>query len=212
MRRIECIFTRYDKEGHALDSQSLTELKAGGGGGGNTNWKMLGDVKSEHLGHAEKADYFSCVATIVYLRKENCLYQACPTQDCNKKVVDQHNGMFRCEKCDREFPNFKYRLILSANIADCGDNQWVTCFQESAETILGRDADYLGKLKESSEASFDEVFQQANFNMYNFRIRVKLETYNDESRIKATVMELQPVDHRDYSRRLISSIRKLETQ
>lgn len=62
-----------------------------------------------------QADYYTCIATIVYLRKENCLYQACPSQDCNKKVVDQHNGMFRCEKCDKEFPNFKYRLILSVS-------------------------------------------------------------------------------------------------
>lgn len=62
-----------------------------------------------------QADYYSCIATVVYLRKENCLYQACPNQDCNKKVIDQHNGMFRCEKCDKEFPNFKYRLILSVS-------------------------------------------------------------------------------------------------
>uniref|UniRef100_A0A8C9VSL5 Replication protein A subunit n=1 Tax=Scleropages formosus TaxID=113540 RepID=A0A8C9VSL5_SCLFO len=168
----------YDKEGHALDGQSMTELKSGGGGGVNTNWKTLMDVKMEHLGHGDKADYFSCVATIVYLKKENSLYQACPSQDCNKKVVDQHNGMFRCEKCDKEFPNFKYRLILSANIADFGDNQWVTCFQESAETILGQNAAYLGQLKDSNEAAFEEVFQQANFKTYIFRNRVKLETYN----------------------------------
>lgn len=31
----------------------------------------------------------------------------------------------------------------------------------------------------------------------------------DESRVKVTVMEVQPVDHRDYSRRLLSNIRKL---
>lgn len=62
-----------------------------------------------------QADYYSCIATIVFLRKENCLYQACPSQDCNKKVLDQQNGMFRCEKCDKEFPNFKYRLILSVS-------------------------------------------------------------------------------------------------
>uniref|UniRef100_A0A3Q3QNJ7 Replication protein A subunit n=1 Tax=Monopterus albus TaxID=43700 RepID=A0A3Q3QNJ7_MONAL len=167
----------YDKDGHAMDGESLTEMK-GGGGGGNTNWKTLADVKTEHLGHGDKADYYTCIATIVYLRKENCLYQACPSQDCNKKVVDQHNGMFRCEKCDKEFPNFKYRLILSANIADYGDNQWVTCFQESAEAILGQNAAYLGQLKDSNEAAFDEVFQQANFNTFVFRNRVKLETYN----------------------------------
>ncbi|XP_047450988.1 replication protein A 70 kDa DNA-binding subunit [Mugil cephalus] len=201
----------YDKEGHAMDGQSLTELK-GAGGGGNTNWKSLIDVKAEHLGHGDKADYFTCIATVVYLRKENCLYQACPSQDCNKKVVDQQNGMFRCEKCDKEFPNFKYRLILSANIADYGDNQWVTCFQESAEAILGQNAAYLGQLKDSNEAAFDEIFQQANFSTFVFRNRVKLETYNDESRIKATVMEVKPVDHKDYSKRLIMNIRKLAAQ
>lgn len=201
----------YDKVGHTMEGQSLTEMKTGGGGG-NTNWKTLSDVKNEHLGHGEKADYFTCIATVVFLRKENCLYQACPTQDCNKKVVDQQNGMFRCEKCDKEFPNFKYRLILSANIADYSDNQWVTCFQESAETILGQNSAYLGQLKESNEAAFDEIFLQANFNTFVFRNRVKLETYNDESRIKSSVLEVKPVDHRDYSRRLITNIRKLASQ
>uniref|UniRef100_A0AAQ5ZX11 Replication protein A subunit n=1 Tax=Amphiprion ocellaris TaxID=80972 RepID=A0AAQ5ZX11_AMPOC len=215
---INLIPCRYDKEGHAMDGQSLTEVK-GGSGGGNTNWKSLSDVKNEHLGHGDKADYYTCIATVVFLRKENCLYQACPSQDCNKKVIDQQNGMFRCEKCDKEFPNFKYRLILSANIADYGDNQWVTCFQESAEAILGQNAAYLGQLKESkmcalcvdvqNEAAFDEIFQQANFNTFVFRNRVKLETYNDESRIKATVMDVKPVDHKDYIKRLIGNIRKL---
>ncbi|XP_076832504.1 replication protein A 70 kDa DNA-binding subunit [Brachyhypopomus gauderio] len=197
----------YDKEGHSLEAQSMTEMR-GGGAGGPTNWKTLADVKNEHLGHGDKADYFTCIGTIVYMRKENCLYQACPSKDCNKKVVDQHNGMFRCEKCDKEFPDFKYRLMLSANIADFGDNQWVTCFQDSAEAILGQKSDYIGQLKDSNEAAFDEVFQHANFNTFVFRNRVKLETYNDESRIKVTVMEAKPVDHKEYSKRLIMAIRK----
>ncbi|XP_070685180.1 replication protein A 70 kDa DNA-binding subunit [Pempheris klunzingeri] len=201
----------YDEEGHAMDGQSLTEVK-GGSRGGNTGWKTLSDVKTEHLGHGDKADYFTCKATIVYLRKENCLYQACPSQECNKKVIDQQNGMYRCEKCDKEFPNFQYRLILSANIADYGDNQWVTCFQDSAETILGQNAAYLGQLKDSNEAAFDEVFQQANFNTFVFRSRVKLETYNDESRIKVTLMDARPVDHKDYSKTLIMNIRRLAAQ
>lgn len=46
-------FNRYDKEGHALDGQSMTELR-GPGGGGNTNWKTLAEVKNEHLGHGDK--------------------------------------------------------------------------------------------------------------------------------------------------------------
>uniref|UniRef100_A0A4W5MHU3 Replication protein A subunit n=1 Tax=Hucho hucho TaxID=62062 RepID=A0A4W5MHU3_9TELE len=171
--------------------------------------KQLRSMFSNVVCLSLQADYFSSIATIVYIRKENCLYQACPSQDCSKKVVDQQNGMFRCEKCDKEFPNFKYRLILSANIADYGDNQWVTCFQESAEAILGQNAAYLGQLKDSNEGAFEEIFQQANFHTFVFRNRVKLETYNDESRIKATVMEVKPVDHKEYSKRLIMNIRKM---
>ncbi|XP_006863517.1 PREDICTED: replication protein A 70 kDa DNA-binding subunit [Chrysochloris asiatica] len=198
----------FDSEGQALDGVSISDLKSGGIGGSNTNWKTLYEVKSENLGQGDKADYFSSVATVVYLRKENCMYQACPTQDCNKKVIDQQNGLYRCEKCDSEFPNFKYRMILSVNIADFLENQWVTCFQESAEAILGQNAAYLGELKEKNEQAFEETFQNANFRSFTFKIRVKLETYNDESRIKASVVDVKPVDYRDYGRRLIMSIRK----
>ncbi|KAG7224581.1 hypothetical protein INR49_011334 [Caranx melampygus] len=170
----------YDQTGHMVASQSMTETRSMGSGG-RLNWKILSDVKDEHMGHGEKAEYFSCVATVVYTRKENCLYQACPSSDCNKKVIDQQNGLYRCEKCDREFPNFKYRLILSANLADFGDNQWVTCFQETAEVLLGHSAESLGDLRETDEAAFDHVFQRANFSTYIFKNRVKLETYNVSS-------------------------------
>lgn len=75
-----------------------------------------------------QADYFSCVATVVYMRKENCMYQACPSQDCNKKVIDEQNGLYRCEKCDREFPNFKYRMILSVSPGGAEHNFWLVIF------------------------------------------------------------------------------------
>ncbi|XP_038615102.1 replication protein A 70 kDa DNA-binding subunit [Tachyglossus aculeatus] len=203
----------FDAEGKALDCISISDLRSGGGGGGsNTNWKTLYEVKAENLGHGDKAEYFSCVGTVVYLRKENCMYQACPSQDCNKKVIDQQNGLYRCEKCNCEFPNFKYRMILSANIADFQENQWVTCFQESAEAILGQNTMFLGELKEKNEQAFEEVFQNANFRSYVFRIRVKLETYNDESRIKASVMDVKPVDHCEYGKRLIANIRRNAAQ
>uniref|UniRef100_A0A8C6SV95 Replication protein A subunit n=1 Tax=Neogobius melanostomus TaxID=47308 RepID=A0A8C6SV95_9GOBI len=193
--------TWFDREGHAVDSQSLTEARPVGSGA-RMNWKTLSDVKTEHMGHREKADYFSCVATVVYIRKENCLYQACPSSDCNKKVLDQHNGLYRCEKCNRDYPNFQYRLLLSANLADFGDNQWVTCFQETAEVLLGHSAERLGQLRETDEEAFELVFQKANFTTHIFKNRVKLETYNDESRVKVTVLEILPMDHRDYARRL----------
>uniref|UniRef100_A0A1A8MUC8 Replication protein A subunit n=2 Tax=Nothobranchius pienaari TaxID=704102 RepID=A0A1A8MUC8_9TELE len=203
-----CLRAWYDQGGYALDSQSLTETGPATGSSA-VNWKTFSEMKKDNLGHGEKADYFSCVATVVFIRKESCLYQACPSADCYKKVIDQNNGMYRCGKCNKEFPNFKYRLLLSANLADCWDNQWVTCFQETAEVLLGCSAAKLGQLRDTDETAFDEVFQKANFSTHIFKNRVKLETYNDESRVKVTVLEILPVDHREYSRSLLSSISKL---
>ncbi|KAM5274251.1 replication protein A 70 kDa DNA-binding subunit isoform 2-T2 [Ctenodactylus gundi] len=139
----------FDSEGQAIDGVSISDLRSGGPGGSNTNWKTLYEVKSENLGQGDKA-----------------------------------------------------------NIADFQENQWVTCFQESAEALLGQNAAYLGELKEKNEQAFEEIFQNASFRSFTFRIRVKLETYNDESRIKATVMDVKPVDYRDYGRRLIMNIRR----
>ena len=34
------------------------------------------------------------------------------------------------------------------NLADFTDNHWVTCFQDTAEQILGKKADELGELKD----------------------------------------------------------------
>ncbi|KAF1438033.1 RFA1 protein, partial [Pygoscelis papua] len=102
----------FDSEGQLLECTSISDVRGGPASGVNTNWKTLFEAKSENLGQGDKADYFSCVGTVVHLRKENCMYQACPSQDCNKKVIDQQNGLYRCEKCDREFPNFKYRMML----------------------------------------------------------------------------------------------------
>lgn len=52
---------------------------------------------------------------------------------------------------------FVFLLIRQANIADYGDNQWVTCFQESAEAILGQNAAYLGQLKDSVRLVFLKI-------------------------------------------------------
>uniref|UniRef100_H3AES1 Replication protein A subunit n=1 Tax=Latimeria chalumnae TaxID=7897 RepID=H3AES1_LATCH len=203
----------FDSEGRALEAVSISDMKSDLLlRDGATNWKTLLEIEAEAMDLAGKTEYYSCVGTVIFLRKETCLYRACISEGCNKKVVDQQNGFYRCEKCDREFPNFKYRLVLSVNIADFGSHRWVTCFQDVAETLLGQNAAYIGELKDTNEEAFEEVFQQACFCSYMFRIRVQMETYNDESRIKATVMNFKPVNHKEYSKKLIMNIRNYAAQ
>ena len=44
--------------------------------------------------------------------------------------------------------------------------------------VLGTSAEDLGSMKESDEQAFDNVFQQANFKEYTFRVRTKMDTFN----------------------------------
>lgn len=69
------------------------------------------DVYDRGLGFGNKPDYFQCKAVVRNINP-NILYKACPQNECHKKVVDESNGLYRCESCKAAYPNFKYRLLI----------------------------------------------------------------------------------------------------
>jgi len=87
-----------------------------GGGNFSTDWMTLRDARARNLGSGDKPDYFQCKAVVHIVKQENAFYRACPQSDCNKKVVDEGNDQYRCEKCNALFPNFKYRLLINVSI------------------------------------------------------------------------------------------------
>ncbi len=75
------------------------------------------------------------------------------------QVQDQNNGMYRCERCGIESDKFNWRLILSLSVVDVTDNQWVQCFQEQGEQLLGLSAETLGDYFVSDKAAYDKAFE-----------------------------------------------------
>lgn len=71
----------------------------------------------QKLGTTDRArgDFFQSKATVLLFRTENALYKACPSPECNKKVIEQ-DGTYRCEKCQNNFENFKYRFMCSVRV------------------------------------------------------------------------------------------------
>ncbi|PIK46206.1 putative replication protein A 70 kDa DNA-binding subunit [Apostichopus japonicus] len=173
----------YDSEGCRQELQSISESR-GMGGGGSTNWCTFKEVQEQNLGSGEKPDYFTAKATILFAKKENSMYMACPSESCNKKVIENGDGTFRCEKCNKDYTEFQHRLLrrfavfatldeyVKCNVADLTDNQWITCFQETAEAILGKNANSLGALREQDDAAFNQVFQDAVFSDFIFKMRL----------------------------------------
>ncbi|XP_075745576.1 replication protein A 70 kDa DNA-binding subunit isoform X2 [Rhipicephalus microplus] len=202
----------YSREGTLLQTHSLSNQR-GGPMGGNSNWKSIAQAKAEGLGQGDKPDYYSVKACVSIIRKENCLYKACPSENCNKKVIDLQTGYYRCEKCAQETMEFKWRLLVSANLTDFSDGQWVTCFGKEAEMLIGASAEDLGEMYSNSskeDSRFEDTLNDVPFKPFIFRLRTKVEVYNDESRLKTSVMSVSPVDYVEYTKKLLKDIAELK--
>lgn len=206
----------FDASGNEMTVTNLSDNKRSAGEGtdgnyvGNTPWKSFDRLKEEQMGMADKPDYFQVNGVVLYAKKDNSMYMACPGEKCNKKVVDQNDGSYRCEKCTKNYTEFKWRMILNVNLCDYSDSNWVTLFQEQAECVLETSADVLGKLKSTNDPSYDEIFANAVFKEYTFKLRAKQETYNDEKRLKITGVSAAPLNYVEESKRLIENIRRYQ--
>jgi len=177
--------------------------------GSNSQFLTIKGAQLAQLGSGDKADYYNMYSHLIFVRSETALYKACPKPDCQKKVIDRNDGTYRCEKCNDETENFKYRLMLSAQLCDSTGNQWVTFFQETAETLLGTTSAELGKLMEEAKEEYSDVFQRQMFKLFEIRARAKMETYNNETRLKVTIVNIKPVDYKVANTKLISDIKRL---
>ncbi|XP_041979266.1 replication protein A 70 kDa DNA-binding subunit [Aricia agestis] len=197
----------YDNGGADMEIVNISARSGNYGGGGE--WLTFGEAAAKQLGAGERGDSFTLLGALTFTFADNAVYRACPADGCNKKLVDQENGLFRCEKCNRDYPNFKHRLLLAATVSDPTGDQRVTAFNEAAESILGKPASEVGKLLDYDKAAYAQLFDEVKFKTYVFKLRTKMETYSDEARLKTIVMAASPVDYKDVNARLIKSIKAL---
>lgn len=187
----------------------FNSLSARSEGGANNQFLTIKGAQLAQLGNGDKADYYSMHSHLIFVKSESALYKACPKPDCQKKVVDRNDGTYRCEKCNDETENFKYRFMLSAQLSDFTGNQWVTMFQEVAESFLGTTSQELGRLMEESKEEYSDVFQRQMFKLFDIRARAKMETYNNETRLKVSLVNMKPIDYKVASKKLIADIKRL---
>jgi replication factor A1 len=83
---------------------------AAAGTGRTDAFKTILEIKDENIGMNDKPDYVSIRATVLFVKKDNISYPACPGEGCQKKVTDTGDG-WRCEKCDRTYPAPNHRCV-----------------------------------------------------------------------------------------------------
>lgn len=120
-----------------------------GGGGGNFNRneiRTLAEVKESQVGMGDTPENFSCRATIVHIKADNLSYPACPSDQCNKKVVETGEG-WKCEKCDRSYSSPEYRYIMSMSVSDYSGQAWLQGFNDVGVSVFGMPANELNEMK-----------------------------------------------------------------
>ncbi|CAH1992742.1 unnamed protein product [Acanthoscelides obtectus] len=205
----ECYRLRswYDNGGCSVEATNISARS--GMGSLNTPWISFKEVHDRNFGNAEKGDYYQVMGTILMFRHENAWYKACPTETCNKKVVDLENGMYRCEKCNREFPNFKYRLLASMNVGDWSGNQWISMFSSEVEKVFGMTAEEVGQQIEQNPEAISIIADKTHFKQFIMKCRAKVETYNDEARLKTVCIKVDPINYKEYNAHLMERIDQL---
>ncbi|CAJ2647016.1 unnamed protein product [Trifolium pratense] len=206
----------FDKEGRNVPSQSISRESSSFGQ--SEVRKTVNQIKDENLGTKEKPDWISICANIAFIRGEPFCYTACPIKigdrQCNKKVTNNGDGKWRCDRCDQSFDDCDYRYLLQLQIQDHTAITWVTAFQEGGEEIIGMPAKdlYLLKYEESDDVASATIFRKALFAKYVFKLKVKEETFNDESRVKSTIVKAEKVNFASDSRSCLDLIDKLMSE
>ncbi|QID77887.1 Replication factor A protein 1 [Saccharomyces pastorianus] len=192
----------YDSKGRNANFITLKQEPGMGGQSAASLTKFIAQritiarAQAENLGRSEKGDFFSVKAAISFLKVDNFAYPACSNENCNKKVLEQPDGTWRCEKCDTNNARPNWRYILTISIIDETNQLWLTLFDDQAKQLLGVDANTLMSLKEEDPNEFTKITQSIQMNEYDFRIRAREDTYNDQSRIRYTVANLHSLNYR----------------
>lgn len=166
-------------------------------------------------GHAAKAlsSYHTIVpATITFIPHERApFYKACPAEvsdekakgenkmrTCNRKVDICTDNKWRCASshvCEAPCP----RWMVSFAIADQSGSQFVSCFDETGQKMIGCSASDIAQLwdmKDTDAAAamqLEHIFKSAQFKRWRLRLRSKKEVYNDEEKLKVSVVDCEQV-------------------
>lgn len=221
----DCIFINPDipdvrkiKNWHnnLLDSNftALTQSSDGPIGGGD-QWKslvqMLDMDQTRTISNSgqQSALYAKCKATLLSVGK-NPVYKCCPTAGCGKKLVETQSGELKCDKCQQTYSTYKYRYKTDIEISDRSASCWVTLWDEKAEKILQLKPEELEKImRAENKDAYEKIITRPNFNHYIFTLKSRIDTYNQEERVKLQVINMAPLISLTYSKQLMDEIKKM---
>ncbi|KAL6619666.1 hypothetical protein ACP70R_034805 [Stipagrostis hirtigluma subsp. patula] len=175
--------------------------------------KTVSQIKDENLGRKEKPDWILIKGAISHLNTDNFCYPACTAEvngkQCNKKVTNNGDGTWFCERCERALPDCQYRYLLLCQIQDHTGITYATAFEEGGTEIIGCPAHQLFTSKEEDDGTFAETIQGVRWQQFLFKLKVKEEIFNDEPRVKCSIVNAEKLDTSRESHHLVGVIESM---
>ncbi|KAF2876797.1 replication protein-like protein A 70 kDa DNA-binding subunit [Massariosphaeria phaeospora] len=203
----------FDAVGQNAQFSTHQNLASSTGGGKQDN-KLISQVKQEEDYLQDQPTYLSLKGSVIYVRDVTVAYPACSTPNCNKKVIEEDPDEWWCAKCEVKNKQPLYRYVLTVNVADHTGCIWLSCFDEAGQSIIGMSANELMQLKadddENNTTNFMTVLQEATCKTFNFRVRAKMETYNDQPKPRYQVMNLYSLNYAQEANKLAQLMKQYE--
>ncbi|KAI4677415.1 uncharacterized protein J4E84_009100 [Alternaria hordeiaustralica] len=188
--------------------QNLTSAS----GGSKNEVKPISAVIEEEAYLQDTPTWLSLRASVLYVKNTTIAYPACSNTGCNKKVIEENPGAWWCEKCQATYPEPQYRYVLSVNVGDHTGTLWLSCFDEAGQDIVGMSANDAMKIKmeddENNTQNFMNVMQEATCKTFNFRVRAKMETYQDQPKPRYQVQNLNKLNYAAEANKLAQLIKQ----
>jgi replication factor A1 len=171
--------------------------------------KTISAIKEENLGNSEKGDILVVKGMIDYIvqreGQEGPWYVSDP--ETKYKCVEQTDGSYFCEKSSKTIPNPQRRYIMTVAVKDHTGSHFVSLFDAEAEKLLGHSADELSELVRNGDTGkVEAIYKAALFTECIITLKVKSETYQEESRVKVVANAFNLINFADESKQLIDAI------
>lgn len=162
------------------------------------------DIKEENI------EFSHVLGTLLFIKEESILYMSCPSANCNKKVILEDNGKFRCEKCNYLYPNCEYRYMFTMHIGDFTGQIWITAFNEAGNKLFGISAEEFKEIQDENPGDALTLLKNLINSEFIFKLKAKEEEYNGELRKKYQCFEVQPVDCQEETKKMLQVIEKIQ--
>ena len=201
---------------------SVTELSTRGGGGNsaasgpNTNKrKSFTQAKEEGVDRSRErpSALYNCRGTISMVKTEGTIsYPSDP--ETKKKLVQVSENEWRNESTNKTFEKPQYRYAFNVVAKDFSGNCWITCFDDTGSVLVGKTAEEVEMLKQQkdngdaqAEGEFTALFDDMVGKDWVFRCMMKEETYQDEARLKTSLIGVDAIDYTAESKHILSNLK-----